>query len=1033
MQGTRFSVLLACLLLLSSVPATLPQIYSIYISTESLPSGTVGLNYQGNLQALYTGAIPMPLLWTVYDGSLPPGLSLASAGPTTASISGTPTQAGSWEFTIEAYKNFTPGGYVYHRKQFTIDIAATPPTEFDFSISITPEIQAVDINDVVYENGVVTITLGISVSLLGGTTRDVTLSVWGILVVIGDEWILAIEEGDGIETNIFPEVWKPPFMSKLVITITPAILPHLLQARSRRVAVVVLGEGDTKEHIAKAHLDLDYLGDLSPIKLEPVQVLFGVPLVANKPTVFRIIVNSTFWHPVSAHVLIEFERGWSWSNYVTSSRVDIAPGVSQIYLPLLGDLYWVTFLPSAPSCAEVVTIDWLNEIEEHSESNNDAHDEGTVLVTRNLRLWYVPVMFQWEASTSYGSQALVDEWTNEVGGVAARGSSFVDSTYPIWLLSYGIGTAPFYYVANDPTWSYDEATETFSDIRLGGQIANADQWRALDDWDQACNLALIYNELTVAAWLAGYDRAVGVVPTLWLATFFPWIEGAANIVGLAWSSQTKGAVLVVRQAAPIIGCVVAHEIAHTYGVEEKYDEVTGRFSVRSDEGFSVSDYYPITAADYWSFMDFYNPNVQYWVDLDTYLTLLASIAFGDPRVIAIRGLVASNGTVILEPFHLIEGASIDAMPGSVGTHYVVLLGSDGTTLTRVGFNATFSAFIDPVGLMSFDVVPFAFRFAWDNRTRTIEIRDATGRVLARRSVSLNLPVVNVTFPANGDALTAAPQVSYEVTWSASDPDGDVLSYSLLYSPDNGTTWHPLATDISNSYFVLRMAGFGPSNASMIRVIASDGVNIGAGECRFKVATSTASYVVQVQPQGVPSGCQVSISVDGTPVARVQGGLSKTFAFAAGTSHVIAVDDVVSGEGGIRYCLMGGSLEVSGPGVCRFAYSTEYFLDVKSEYGATTGSGWHMRNENATFSATPEGGAGGILGLLGMKYKFKSWSGHSSATTASATILMDGPKEVVAVMELDYAVPASAAVVGLLLIGGIWFALRKRRREMPPPP
>jgi len=291
----------------------------------------------------------------------------------------------------------------------------------------------------------------------------------------------------------------------------------------------------------------------------------------------------------------------------------------------------------------------------------------------------------------------------------------------------------------------------------------------------------------------------------------------------------------------------------------------------------------------------------------------------------------------------------------------------------------------------------------------------------------------VTFPANGDALTAAPQVSYEVTWSASDPDGDVLSYSLLYSPDNGTTWHPLATDISNSYFVLRMAGFGPSNASMIRVIASDGVNIGAGECRFKVATSTASYVVQVQPQGVPSGCQVSISVDGTPVARVQGGLSKTFAFAAGTSHVIAVDDVVSGEGGIRYCLMGGSLEVSGPGVCRFAYSTEYFLDVKSEYGATTGSGWHMRNENATFSATPEGGAGGILGLLGMKYKFKSWSGHSSATTASATILMDGPKEVVAVMELDYAVPASAAVVGLLLIGGIWFALRKRRREMPPPP
>jgi hypothetical protein len=1029
MRRAELSALLVCLLIASEVPVAFSPLYTIYISTTSLPSGTVGSSYQGNLQALYTGAIPMPLLWKVYSGSLPPGLSLASTGPTTASISGTPTQAGSWTFTIEAYKNFTPGGYVYDRKQFTIDIAAAPPTEFDFSISVNPTIQAVDINNVIYGNEAKTLGIAVSVSLLSGTTRDVKLSVMSTSLVSGESPVLNIG-ADAIVTGISPDTGRPPYTSALTVTIKPPILACLEQAGSRRVGITVCGGGGDptalKIRSAVAYLDLTYDGDLALTKVEPVQVLYGQDLIAYKSTAFRLTVDSTFWYPVRTHIRITFTNGWSLSDYSTRSPIEIAPGANTIYIPQQGDTG--SLYPTSHPATERVTVDPDNQISERYEDNNDLSREEGVVSTRILRLLYQPVMFVWEASEKYDS--LSDDWSQDLWTIAQEGSEFVGSTFPIPWVSYGINSIPYYFapVVNVTSWQIPWTGET---VVITRSVSSAEEWRELNwrPW-----LAELYDQLAAAAWLAGYDRMVGIVPPQWFVNFagIGWGHPESWVMGRA-SKECEGAVLIVRRWLPssdraVVACLLAHELGHTYGVPEKYQG--GEMSVEADEGFWISQYLPISPENFWSFMDYYDASAQYWVDQDTYRTISSKIRGEDPTVIAIRGLMFSNGTIVLKPFHLIEQASVDVLPGFTGTHYVVFLDSQGVVLAKVGFNATFSSFVDPFGAVQLDVVPFALRLGWDNRTRAIEIQDAHGKVLTRRLVSLNPPVVNVTFPAQGDTLTAAPRVMYNLTWSASDPDGDALSYSVLYSPDNGTTWFTLTTDVWNSYFVLNMAGFAQSNASVIRVVSSDGVNIGTGECRFKVATSTSSYVVQVQPQGIPSSCQVSISVDGTPVADIQGGFSKTFAFAVGTSHVIAVDDVVSGEMGIRYCLVNNSLRVSGPGICRFAYSIEYFLDVRSDYGVTAGSGWHTRNENVTFSVTQEGSAGGALGLLGVRYRFKGWSGDSNAASTSAAILMDRPKEVIAVMELDYMVPALVALALSLVAGSIWFVLKRRQGLRP---
>ncbi|MBR1438382.1 MAG: putative Ig domain-containing protein, partial [Synergistaceae bacterium] len=66
---------------------------TLTITTTSLPSGTILTAYSATLQSSPSGAS-----WSVSSGTLPAGLTLSSTGV----ISGIPTTAGSYEFTVRA-------------------------------------------------------------------------------------------------------------------------------------------------------------------------------------------------------------------------------------------------------------------------------------------------------------------------------------------------------------------------------------------------------------------------------------------------------------------------------------------------------------------------------------------------------------------------------------------------------------------------------------------------------------------------------------------------------------------------------------------------------------------------------------------------------------------------------------------------------------------------------------------------------------------------------------------------------------------
>jgi arabinan endo-1,5-alpha-L-arabinosidase len=99
------------------------------ITSASLAGGTVTLPYSATLDA--TGGTGSGYAWTVSAGALPGGLTLASSGV----VSGTPTAAGTFNFTVEV----TDSASASAAKNLSVVIAAADPlTDYEFTGDTNP-------------------------------------------------------------------------------------------------------------------------------------------------------------------------------------------------------------------------------------------------------------------------------------------------------------------------------------------------------------------------------------------------------------------------------------------------------------------------------------------------------------------------------------------------------------------------------------------------------------------------------------------------------------------------------------------------------------------------------------------------------------------------------------------------------------------------------------------------------------------------------------------------------------------------------
>lgn len=104
------------------------------VTTTTLPGGTAGTPYSANIST--TGGV-LPVGFAVTAGALPPGvgLSLAATPPQTATLSGTPTTAGTFTFTITAADSASPVESAPQSYTVTIIPAILPPANVVFAAS----------------------------------------------------------------------------------------------------------------------------------------------------------------------------------------------------------------------------------------------------------------------------------------------------------------------------------------------------------------------------------------------------------------------------------------------------------------------------------------------------------------------------------------------------------------------------------------------------------------------------------------------------------------------------------------------------------------------------------------------------------------------------------------------------------------------------------------------------------------------------------------------------------------------------------
>ena len=135
---------------------------------------------------------------------------------------------------------------------------------------------------------------------------------------------------------------------------------------------------------------------------------------------------------------------------------------------------------------------------------------------------------------------------------------------------------------------------------------------------------------------------------------------------------------------------------------------------------------------------------------------------------------------------------------------------------------------EPVGYDNLDKT-FVASIPAHPEAATIEVLQGE-QVLAARTASPSSPVVG---------LASVPETltePVELTWTASDADGDDLTYHVQYSADGGATWATIGVGLEENTLTIDPNNLAQSALGALRVIANDGFNT-------TVATSTVPFTV----------------------------------------------------------------------------------------------------------------------------------------------------------------------------------------------
>lgn len=177
----------------------------------------------------------------------------------------------------------------------------------------------------------------------------------------------------------------------------------------------------------------------------------------------------------------------------------------------------------------------------------------------------------------------------------------------------------------------------------------------------------------------------------------------------------------------------------------------------------------------------------------------------------VSGQVNVDGTGSLNP--VLNQYGLPANPDTQGPYAVSLYDGQDQLMDQISFPGVFE---DPEG-EPLDSIFFNYQFPADPGVQRI-VLTKDGEPIAEAAASPNAPTVNITSPSGGETWAGTGLVE----WTAEDLDGDPLSFTIQYSPDGGSSWYPVAADLTETSYEVNTATLPGGTDGMIKVIASDG-------------------------------------------------------------------------------------------------------------------------------------------------------------------------------------------------------------------
>jgi probable HAF family extracellular repeat protein len=182
----------------------------------------------------------------------------------------------------------------------------------------------------------------------------------------------------------------------------------------------------------------------------------------------------------------------------------------------------------------------------------------------------------------------------------------------------------------------------------------------------------------------------------------------------------------------------------------------------------------------------------------------------------VLGTIDSTGQVDLQPLFVIPDAE-DVEPNVPGPYALVLRDGSGDELARYPFTPDQLAEEDSeeIILGISELVPHV------SGMEQLDVEGPGGDLLMSVTAGATPPTVTL-IEANMDEILSPGAVS--VTWTASDPDSDPLTFALEYSPDNGSTWKTILPYWVDTTAVISDTSLIAGDQALFRVWATDGIH-----------------------------------------------------------------------------------------------------------------------------------------------------------------------------------------------------------------